>query len=51
MRVLRAALPDQQLTVRELGNSFHVATLDNDAGEIFAGSLEFVRAHSRVGKD
>jgi carboxylesterase len=51
MRVLRAALPEQQLTVRELGNSFHVATLDNDAGEIFAGSLEFVRAHSRVGKD
>jgi carboxylesterase len=51
MRVLRAAIPEQQLTVRELGNSFHVATLDNDAGEIFAGSLEFVRAHGRVGKD
>jgi carboxylesterase len=51
MRALRAALPAERLTVRELGNSFHVATLDNDAGEIFAGSLEFVRAHSRVGKD
>jgi carboxylesterase len=51
MRVLRGAIPERQLTVRELGNSFHVATLDNDAGEIFAGSLEFVRAHSRVGKD
>ncbi len=51
MRVLRGAIPEQQLTIRELGNSFHVATLDNDAGEIFAGSLEFVRAHSRVGKD
>jgi carboxylesterase len=51
MQVLRAALPESQLTVRELGNSYHVATLDNDAGEIFAGSLEFVRAHSRAGKE
>ena len=30
-RILRAALPAGQLTVRELGNSYHVATLDNDA--------------------
>jgi carboxylesterase len=50
MRVLRAGLPGARLTVRELGNSYHVATLDNDAEEIFAGSLEFVRAHSRAGK-
>jgi carboxylesterase len=49
MRVLRAALPPERLTVRDCGNSFHVATLDNDAEEIFAGSLEFVRSHSRVG--
>ena len=27
-----------------VGNSYHVATLDNDADEIFAGSLEFVRS-------
>jgi carboxylesterase len=26
-----------------LPNSYHVATLDNDAEEIFAGSLAFVR--------
>lgn len=51
LQVLRAALPESQLTVRELGNSYHVATLDNDAGEIFAGSLEFVRAHSRAGRE
>jgi carboxylesterase len=51
MKVLRTALPERQLTIRELGNSFHVATLDNDAGEIFAGSLEFIRAHSRAGTD
>ena len=31
---------------RILENSYHVATLDNDAPEIFAGSLDFVRAHS-----
>jgi len=28
-----------------------VATLDNDADEIYAGSLEFVRSHSRAGRD
>jgi carboxylesterase len=31
---------------RVLHNSFHVATLDNDAPEIFEGSLAFVRAHA-----
>jgi carboxylesterase len=36
--------------VREvvLHDSYHVATLDNDAPEIFAGSLEFVRRLSRA---
>jgi carboxylesterase len=47
--VLRAALPSTQLEVRELPDSYHVATLDNDAEVIFTGSLEFVRAHSRPG--
>jgi carboxylesterase len=51
MRILRAALPEGQLMIREMGNSFHVATLDNDAGEIFGGSLEFIRAHGRVGQE
>jgi carboxylesterase len=51
MRVLRGALPASQLTVRELPDSYHVATLDNDAGQIFDGSLEFVRAHSRAGRE
>jgi carboxylesterase len=49
MRVLRAALPEGRLIIRECGNSYHVATLDNDAEEIFAGSLDFVRSHSRAG--
>ena len=36
--------------VREvlLENSYHVATLDNDAQTIFEGSVEFVRERSRV---
>jgi carboxylesterase len=51
MRVLRSALPAGQLTVRECPDSYHVAILDNDAPAIFAGSLDFVRAHSRVEMD
>jgi carboxylesterase len=49
--LLREALPPQQLTVRQCENSFHVATLDNDAQAIFTGSLEFIRMHSRAGKE
>jgi carboxylesterase len=49
MRILRAALPDAQMMVRECPNSYHVATLDHDAEEIFVGSLDFVRSHSRTG--
>jgi carboxylesterase len=29
-----------------LADSFHVATLDNDARQIFAGSVEFITAHA-----
>jgi len=48
MRVLQAALPPGQLEVRDCPDSYHVATLDNDAPTIFAGSLEFVRAYSHA---
>jgi carboxylesterase len=51
LEVLRAALPPAQLEVRELADSYHVATLDNDAEVIFTGSLEFVRAHSRTDRE
>ncbi|HEY7016601.1 MAG TPA: alpha/beta fold hydrolase [Streptosporangiaceae bacterium] len=51
LQVLRKALPTGQLEVRELTDSYHVATLDNDAPTIFAGSLEFVRTHSRAGRE
>jgi carboxylesterase len=51
LQVLRDALPASQLEVRECPDSYHVATLDNDAETIFAGSLEFVRSHSHAGKE
>ena len=51
LKLLRQALPAHQLEVRELANSYHVATLDHDAETIFAGSLEFVRMHSRIGRE
>jgi carboxylesterase len=44
MRVLMAALPGAE--VRPLANSYHVATLDNDAPEIFDGTLSFIQQHS-----
>ncbi len=44
MKVLTAALPSAE--VRPLTNSYHVATLDNDAPEIFDGTLAFVQKHS-----
>jgi carboxylesterase len=50
LKVLRSALPGEQLEVRECADSYHVATLDNDAQAIFTGSLEFVRTHSHAGR-
>jgi carboxylesterase len=44
MRVLMAALPGAE--VRPLADSYHVATLDNDAPEIFDGTLSFIKQHS-----
>jgi len=46
MKTLMAALPGAQ--VRPLANSYHVATLDNDAPEIFDGTLAFIRDHVRA---
>jgi carboxylesterase len=50
LKILRESLPEDLLEVRDCTDSYHVATLDNDAPAIFAGSLEFVRANSRAGK-
>jgi carboxylesterase len=43
-RMLLAGVPQAQ--ERVLTDSYHVATLDNDAPSIFEGSLAFVRAHA-----
>jgi len=44
MAVLKAALPNAE--VRPLPNSYHVATLDNDAPTIFAGTVDFIKEHA-----
>jgi carboxylesterase len=46
MRVLLAGLPKDQVTVRECADSYHVATLDNDAEAIFEGSVKFIQDHT-----
>ena len=42
MPVLLRALPESQVTVRPLPDSYHVAPLDNDAQSIFEGSAKFI---------
>ncbi|PVZ54945.1 alpha/beta hydrolase [Arthrobacter sp. H-02-3] len=44
MAALRHGLTNAQLEVIRLENSYHVATMDNDAPEIFRGTAEFVRS-------
>jgi carboxylesterase len=44
--LLRAGVRGLEEIVLE--DSYHVATLDNDADRIFSGSVEFVRLHSRL---
>jgi carboxylesterase len=46
MRVLVKGLAASQVTVRECPDSYHVATLDNDAEAIFEGSVKFVQDHA-----
>ena len=48
MKVLTAALPEAE--VRPLADSYHVATLDNDAPEIFDGTLSFIQSVSASGR-
>jgi carboxylesterase len=44
--LLREGATSTTVTEHVLTQSFHVATLDNDAPTIFAESVDFVRAHS-----
>ena len=45
-RALLEGLAGGSVEERVLEKSYHVATLDHDAPAIFAGSVEFVRAHT-----
>jgi carboxylesterase len=45
-RALVEGLAGGTVEERVLHDSYHVATLDNDAPAIFAGSLDFVRTHA-----
>ena len=42
-RIIRGAVSSRDLTERSLANSYHVATLDNDAPTIFEESAQFIR--------
>lgn len=47
VRMLQQRL-GKNLSVVECPDSYHVATLDNDAAMIFEGSIEFIRTHASV---
>lgn len=48
MQVLKAALPSAEVV--PLADSYHVATLDNDAPAIFDGTLAFIKEHTAAEK-
>ena len=47
-RIIRASVSSKEVSERLLSDSFHVATLDNDAPTIFDESLEFLRKLDQV---
>jgi carboxylesterase len=48
MRVLRTALPGVE--VRPIADSYHVATLDNDAPTVFDETLDWINQHARLAR-
>ena len=51
MALLRRGLTHAPLEVVRLENSYHVATLDNDADRIFEGSVAFIRRVLQAGRE
>lgn len=53
LRILESGAVNTTVTVRSCDDSYHVATLDNDAAAIFTGSTAFVRENGgrAAGKD
>jgi carboxylesterase len=47
--ILLAGVGSTDTTEVVLEDSYHVATLDNDAPRIFAGSVDWIRAHVTTG--
>jgi carboxylesterase len=45
-KLLHAGATGTTVTEVALTNSYHVATVDNDAEQIFTGSVDFIRQHS-----
>jgi len=50
-QLITQQVSSRDVTERILDNSFHVATLDNDAPHIFDESAEFIAKHMRTGGD
>jgi esterase/lipase len=48
-KALLAGIASTDVTEVLLENSYHVATLDNDAPAIFEGSVDWIRTHARAG--
>jgi carboxylesterase len=48
-KLLHAGATGTTVTEVPLENSYHVATMDNDAEQIFSGSVEFIRQHAHAG--
>lgn len=46
LELLQAGASNTEIRREWLENSYHVATVDNDAQQIFEGSLNFIRTHS-----
>jgi esterase/lipase len=49
--ILLAGVGSTDTTEVLLENSYHVATLDNDAPQIFTGSVDWIRAHVGAGEN
>ncbi|HVF20109.1 MAG TPA: alpha/beta fold hydrolase [Mycobacteriales bacterium] len=48
VELLLAQIGTSEVELRVLEESYHVATIDNDAETIFEGSLDFVRTHTAL---
>ncbi|OYO24721.1 esterase [Enemella dayhoffiae] len=50
-RLILAGVSSSEVTERLLTRSYHVATLDHEAEDIFNESVEFIRRHTAAGDD